>query len=90
MANRKDQKSNANPGRTGTEPRSRRAPGGRRAKSGDEPLSLAEELVGEAATLADDTDERYEQIKQSGDTYIAYALPDTGTRSGRRGTATRR
>jgi transcription termination factor Rho len=71
MANRKDQKSNTNPGRTGTESRAHRASGGRRAKSGNEPLSLAEELAGQAATLADDTDERYEQIKQSGDTHIA-------------------
>ncbi len=71
MANRKDQKSNTNPARTGTESRSNRATGGRRPRSENEPLSLAEELVGEAATLADDVDERYEQIKQSGDTHIA-------------------
>jgi transcription termination factor Rho len=68
MANRKDQKSNANPGRAGTEPRSGR---GRRAKTADEPLSLAEELASQVDTLPDDTDERYEQIKQSGDTHIA-------------------
>ena len=36
-----------------------------------EPLSLAEELAGEAQLLGDDTDDRYEQIKQSGDTHIA-------------------
>jgi len=36
-----------------------------------EPLSLAEELAGEGKLTTDDTDERYEQIKQSGDTHIA-------------------
>jgi transcription termination factor Rho len=36
-----------------------------------EPLSLAEELVGQADALRDDADRRYEQIKQSGDTHIA-------------------
>ena len=71
MADRKEQKSNTDPGKTGTASRSRRGSGGRRVKSEDEPLSLAEELVGHAATLSDDTDERYEQIKQSGDTHIA-------------------
>ncbi len=37
---------------------------------GTEPLSLAEELV-ERGGAAEETDERYEQIKQSGDTHIA-------------------
>jgi len=37
----------------------------------NEPLSLAEEIAGGRDTLYDDTDERYEQIKQSGDTHIA-------------------
>ena len=36
-----------------------------------EPLSLAEELVSEAASLKDEIHERYEQIKQAGDTHIA-------------------
>ena len=36
-----------------------------------EPLSLAEELADHRVTSDDDTDERYEQIKQSGDTHIA-------------------
>jgi len=36
-----------------------------------EPLSLAEELASEADLALDDTDQRYEQIKQSGDTHIA-------------------
>ncbi|MGQ9576173.1 MAG: transcription termination factor Rho [Thermoguttaceae bacterium] len=36
-----------------------------------EPLSLAEELAAEGARFDDDTDDRYEQIKQSGDTHIA-------------------
>jgi transcription termination factor Rho len=36
-----------------------------------EPLSLAEEIAGEVESLRDDTDERYEQIKQSGDTHVA-------------------
>ena len=36
-----------------------------------EPVSLAEELAGEVDLLKDDIDERYEQIKQSGDTHIA-------------------
>ena len=35
------------------------------------PLSLAEELAGEVDLTLDDTDLRYEQIKQSGDTHIA-------------------
>jgi transcription termination factor Rho len=37
----------------------------------EEPLSLAEEIAEGAALIDDDTDERYEQIKQSGDTHIA-------------------
>jgi transcription termination factor Rho len=37
----------------------------------DEPISLAEELAEEASLPKDDADERYEQIKQSGDTHIA-------------------
>ena len=36
-----------------------------------EPLSLAEELAEQGTLLDDDIDERYEQIKQSGDTHIA-------------------
>ncbi len=52
--------------------RSKRAGSGRRrGGSGDEPLTLAEELAEEAANIPDDTDRRYEQIKQSGDTHIA-------------------
>ena len=37
----------------------------------DDPLSLAEEIAAEAATLKDEIHDRYEQIKQSGDTHIA-------------------
>ncbi len=37
----------------------------------EEPLSLAEELAEHGRLAEDDTDERYEQIKQSGDTHIA-------------------
>ncbi len=37
----------------------------------NEPLSLAEELAEQGNLLDDDVDERYEQIKQSGDTHIA-------------------
>jgi len=70
MADYKTTKSNDKSRRTGSPARSHRA-GARRAKSPDEPLSLAEELAGEAAMLSDDTDDRYEQIKQSGDTHIA-------------------
>jgi len=36
-----------------------------------EPLSLAEEIADEADTLRDEIHDRYEQIKQSGDTHIA-------------------
>jgi transcription termination factor Rho len=36
-----------------------------------EPLSLAEEIAGEAAEGRDEIHDRYEQIKQSGDTHIA-------------------
>ena len=36
-----------------------------------EPLSLAEELADEASQGGDETHDRYEQIKQSGDTHIA-------------------
>jgi len=70
MADSKATKSNDKSRRTGLPARSHRA-GARRAKSPDEPLSLAEELADEAAMLSDDTDDRYEQIKQSGDTHIA-------------------
>ena len=37
----------------------------------DEPLSLAEEIAAEARSLRDEIHDRYEQIKQSGDTHIA-------------------
>ncbi len=37
----------------------------------EEPLSLAEEIAEGVNLFDDDTDERYEQIKQSGDTHIA-------------------
>jgi transcription termination factor Rho len=36
-----------------------------------EPLSLAEEIADEAQSLRDEIHDRYEQIKQSGDTHIA-------------------
>ena len=37
----------------------------------EEPLSLAEEIAAGAETLPDDIQDRYEQIKQTGDTHIA-------------------
>jgi len=37
----------------------------------EEPLSLAEEIVGEAHKLRGEIHERYEKIKQSGDTHVA-------------------
>ena len=37
----------------------------------EEPLSLAEEIASEAASLKDEIHDRYEKIKQSGDTHIA-------------------
>ncbi len=70
MADSRTTKTNDKSRRTSSPARSHR-PGARRAKSPDEPLSLAEELADEAAMLSDDTDDRYEQIKQSGDTHIA-------------------
>ncbi|NQU25424.1 MAG: Rho termination factor N-terminal domain-containing protein, partial [Candidatus Nealsonbacteria bacterium] len=38
---------------------------------GQEPVSLAEELVSRGQFSKDDIQDRYEQIKQSGDTHIA-------------------
>jgi len=49
----------------------RREPEEKSFREDEEPLSLAEELAEGAHLLDDDTDERYEQIKQSGDTHIA-------------------
>ena len=43
----------------------------RRVRSAEEPLSLAEEIADEAAAVRDEIHDRYEQIKQSGDTHIA-------------------
>jgi len=57
--------------KAGSGSRSSRAGARKRGKSEDEPLSLAEELVGQSEGGGDDIDERYEQIKQSGDTHIA-------------------
>jgi transcription termination factor Rho len=45
--------------------------GGYDLEDEQEPLSLAEEIAEQRQEIADDTDERYEQIKQSGDTHIA-------------------
>ncbi|MBU4270311.1 MAG: transcription termination factor Rho [Planctomycetes bacterium] len=42
-----------------------------RALEQEEPLSLAEEIAVESRKRRDDTQDRYEQIKQSGDTHIA-------------------
>ncbi len=42
-----------------------------RALEREEPLSLAEELAAEGRTKRDEIQDRYEQIKQSGDTHIA-------------------
>jgi transcription termination factor Rho len=72
MAHSSDSKSPPKPRKTGSRARSERvATMGRRRDSENEPLSLAEELVEGAESIPDDTDERYEQIKQSGDTHIA-------------------
>ncbi len=67
MADSKTTKSN-DKSRSAAAPTKPPRGGGKRVKSSDQPLSLAEEL---ADGLDDDTDERYEQIKQSGDTHIA-------------------
>jgi transcription termination factor Rho len=57
--------------RTGFSPRSRHGHREQDPESDQrEPLSLAEELA-EGDLIDDDIDERYEQIKQSGDTHIA-------------------
>ena len=48
-----------------------RSYGGYESEDDQEPLSLAEEIADRRREIADDTDERYEQIKQSGDTHIA-------------------
>ena len=42
-----------------------------RALDREEPISLAEEIASEGRAGRDETRERYEQIKQSGDTHIA-------------------
>jgi transcription termination factor Rho len=73
MSDAKTPRFNDRSRRTSAEARSSRA-GGRRPRSEDEPVSLAEELAeqaDQADSISDDTDERYEQIKQSGDTHIA-------------------
>jgi transcription termination factor Rho len=73
-----EQKTMTSPKETKTAPRPRggagfrtKSPPGRRYDTEDEPLSLAEEIAEGVDDLADDIDERYEQIKQSGDTHIA-------------------
>ena len=77
MANSKEPKSQACPRRTNPAGQTSRAataeesPEGPQTDLEAEPLSLAEELVEEAELLGDDVDDRYEQIKQSGDTHIA-------------------
>ena len=72
MATSKDNKSHATARRPGVGSRSRRATSvGAKTGSEEEPISLAEELAGAGRPEADETDERYEQIKQSGDTHIA-------------------
>lgn len=53
------------------EPRSPTIDEAIRALEREEPLSLAEEIAAEARRGKDDTHDRYEQIKQSGDTHIA-------------------
>jgi len=60
MSDPRDEKPSVRPRRTG-----------KRVKLEGEPVSLAEELAEEAGMFSDDTDDRYEQIKQSGDTHIA-------------------
>jgi transcription termination factor Rho len=72
MASSNDDKSSVKLERPRSGSRSGRASGNRKRRdTEDEPLSLAEELADEAGRVPDDTDERYEQIKQSGDTHIA-------------------
>jgi len=53
------------------DPAGARSHGGYDEDDEQEPLSLAEEIADRRREIADDTDERYEQIKQSGDTHIA-------------------
>jgi transcription termination factor Rho len=58
--------------RTSSPPRPRERPAPPKYRDDDnEPLSLAEEIAEHRESPRDDTDERYEQIKQSGDTHIA-------------------
>jgi len=53
------------------DPSGARSHGGYVSEDDQEPLSLAEEIADRRREIPDDTDERYEQIKQSGDTHIA-------------------
>jgi len=72
MANSKDQKAAAKPKRRGSPGRSGRSAVRKKPEDSEsEPLSLAEEIADGNYLYDDDIDERYEQIKQSGDTHIA-------------------
>ncbi len=72
MANPKDDRSRARFRRSEGAGRSgRTAVAGHDLESERQPLSLAEEIAEKTSLIDDDVDERYEQIKQSGDTHIA-------------------
>ena len=71
MSETKDVNPEEKPHRYGSAARAAKSRDSQRDYDDDEPVSLAEELAEEADLLKDDVDERYEQIKQSGDTHIA-------------------
>ncbi len=73
MTDTKDSQPEERPRRYGSAARASRNRGSDSSNYNDdaEPVSLAEELAEEADQLRDEVDERYEQIKQSGDTHIA-------------------
>jgi len=70
MSRPKDTKAESQPEKIG-EPAEREAAFPIEEYDPGEPLSLAEEIAGEAAEGHDEIHDRYEQIKQSGDTHIA-------------------
>jgi transcription termination factor Rho len=53
-----------------SEPTGESRPGAENFEEEDEPISLAEELADRGGAIDDDLDERYEQIKKSGDSHI--------------------
>ena len=72
MASSKETRSPTRPRRANPTSRPTRTTAGSRYENDDdEPVSLAEELADGGERYRDEIDERYEQIKQSGDTHIA-------------------